>query len=62
MIFVCSRSGGHAAVPHTVNRDDNVATIQMTASMRLLTTVTSETFTVIDTAHRLFDLRNRRLY
>jgi len=45
-----------------VNRDDNVATIQMTASTHLLTTVTSEAFTVIDTAHRLFDLRNRSLY
>lgn len=45
-----------------VNQADNVATLQMTASTQLLTTITSETFTVIDTAHRLFDLRNRPPY
>lgn len=47
---------------NVVNRDDNVATIHMTASTSLLTTVTSETFTVIETAYRLFDFRNRPLY
>lgn len=47
---------------NVVDRDDNVATVQMTASTHLLVTVTSETFTVIETAHRLFDLRNLSPY
>lgn len=47
---------------NVVDRDGNVATIQMTASTHLLATVTSETFTVVEAAHRLFDLRNRPLY
>lgn len=45
-----------------VNQDGNVATLHMTAATHLLTTITTETFTVIDTAHQLFDLRNRPPY
>jgi hypothetical protein len=45
-----------------VNRAGNVATLQMTASTHLLTTITSETFAVIEAAHHLFDLRNRPPY
>jgi hypothetical protein len=45
-----------------VNQTGNVATLQMTAATPLLTTITTETFTVIDAAHTLFDLRNRSPY
>lgn len=45
-----------------VSQAGNVATLQMTAATHLLTTITTETFTVINTAHRLFDLRNRSPY
>lgn len=42
-----------------VSRDGNVAILQITAATSLLTTITTETFVVIDAAHRLFGLRNR---
>lgn len=45
-----------------VDQAGNVATLQMTAATHLLTTVTTETFAVIDMAHRLFDLRSRSPY
>jgi hypothetical protein len=45
-----------------VNKTSNVATIQIVASTSLLTTVTTETFTVIDAAHHLFGLRRRSVY
>jgi hypothetical protein len=41
-----------------INHAGNVATVQMTAATHLLTTITTETFVVIDAAHKLFDLRN----
>lgn len=44
------------------SRDGHVATLEMTASTRQFVTITSETFVVINSAHNLFDLRNRSPY
>lgn len=46
----------------TVSREGNVATLGLTASTGLLTTITTETFVVIGAAHRLFDRRKRPHY
>jgi hypothetical protein len=42
-----------------IQQDGNVATARFTAATRVVTVFTSETFVMIDTAHQLFDLRNR---
>lgn len=44
------------------NSDGHVGTYEITASTHLLTTITSETFTLVTTAFRVFDLRNRPLF
>ena len=46
----------------TVARDGDVATLQMTAGTHLMTTITMETFTVIDAAHNLYTIRNQPPY
>lgn len=46
----------------TVSQRGNVKTLQMTASTGLLTTITTETFAVVNAAHLLFDRRRRPPY
>lgn len=44
------------------SRNRNVVTLRLTASTRFLTTVAAEAFAVIESAHELFDLRNKPPY
>ncbi|ONI88198.1 hypothetical protein ALI144C_07015 [Actinosynnema sp. ALI-1.44] len=42
-----------------IEQEDGVVLAKLTAGIHVLAVLTKETFTLIDAAHRLFDLRNR---